>query len=90
MPDSQRISVRVKPRSSKDEVVSWEADRRQLTVRVTAPPVNNAANEATIMLISKSIKVPKSRIRVVIGSKSRDKILEIDADASRLKLLKPS
>ena len=61
-----------------------------MTVGVKAPPVGNAANEATITLISKTIKIPKSRINVALGAKSRDKIIEINADQAVLKRLKPS
>lgn len=90
MTDILRINVRVKPRSSKNEIVSWEPELRRLTIRVQAPPVNNAANEAVVNLISKTIRVPKSKIRISIGSKSRDKFVDIDADESVLKSLRPN
>ena len=84
----QRISVRVTPRSSVDEVVGWNAESNVLSVRVKASPINNAANEATIKVISKALKVPKSKIRIVGGAKSRDKIVAIDDDPSVLARLK--
>ena len=74
----QRISVRVTPRSSVDAIAGWDAESQVLSVRVKASPVNNAANEATIKVISKALKLPKSKIRIVAGAKSRDKIVAID------------
>ena len=84
----QRISVRVTPRSSVDEVVGWNAESNVLSVRVKASPINNAANEATIKVISKALKVPKSKIRIVGGAKSRDKVSAIDDGPSVLARLK--
>ena len=84
----QRISVRVTPRSSVDEVVGWNAESNVLSVRVKASPINNAANEATIKVISKALKVPKSKIRIVGGAKSRDKVVAIDDGPSVLARLK--
>ena len=84
----QRISVRVTPRSSVDEVVGWNAESHVLSVRVKASPINNAANEATIKVISKALKVPKSKIRIVGGAKSRDKVVAIDDGPSVLARLK--
>ena len=59
-----------------------------LSVRVKASPINNAANEATIKVISKALKVPKSKIRIVGGAKSRDKVVAIDDGPSVLARLK--
>lgn len=77
---SRRISVRVKPRSSRDEVVSYDAAARSMEIRVKAPPVDNAANKAVVNLLAKTFKVPKSKVWIVKGANSRDKIVEIEAD----------
>ncbi len=84
----QRISVRVTPRSSVDEAVAWDPQSQVLSVRVKAAPVDNAANEATIKVISKALKVPKFKVRIVAGAKSRDKTIAIDDDPSVLTRLK--
>lgn len=80
--DSQRIHVRLTPRSSRDEIVSWDAESWRLAVRVKAAPVDDAANEALISLLSKRLKVPKSGIRIVAGARSRNKTVEIYTDQS--------
>ncbi len=84
----QRISVRVTPRSSVDEVVAWDPQSQVLSVRVKAAPVDNAANAATIKVISKALKVPKFKVRIVAGARSRDKIIAIDDGPSVLTRLK--
>lgn len=70
-----RITVRVIPRSRKNEV-SWEGN--VLKVRLTAPPVDGAANEALITLLASRLRVPKRALRIVQGATSRQKVLEIE------------
>jgi len=48
-----------------------------LKVKVTAPPVEDAANRAVIEFLSKSLGVPKSNLQILAGAKSRDKVLQI-------------
>ncbi len=69
-----RISVRVTPRSSKN-TVEWTSGGLQ--VRLTAPPVDGAANEALIALLAERLGVAKRDIRVVHGATSRQKMVEI-------------
>ena len=75
MDDSQRVEVRLQPRASRDEIVGWRSGR--LLVRVTAPPVDERANEALRRVVAKHAGVPRSAVRIVRGSHSRDKLLEI-------------
>jgi uncharacterized protein len=62
-------------------VEGWARDengRPYLKVRVAAPPVDGAANAALEKLIAKTLKRPKSAVRIVGGEQSRVKQLEID------------
>jgi uncharacterized protein (TIGR00251 family) len=68
------IPVRVIPRSSKN-TLEWE--RGALKARLTAPPVEGAANEALIALLAEYLAVPKRAIRIVHGATSRQKTVEI-------------
>ncbi len=70
------ISVRVAPRSSKNEIMSKLPDGT-LKVKLAAPPVDGRANEALIKLLSKEFRVAKSRIRIVRGMRGRNKLVEI-------------
>ncbi len=69
-----RIQVRVIPRSSKNCIV-WEEGA--LKVRLTAPPVDGAANEALIALLAEHLGLPKRSISIVRGATSRQKTVEI-------------
>ena len=73
---SARISVKVKPRASRDIVEGWKEGA--LVVRLTSPPVDGAANSSLIRLLAKKTGVARSRIRIVFGEKGRSKILEFD------------
>ena len=68
------IEVRVIPRSSKSQIL-MRGDL--LTVKVSAPPVEGSANKALIALLAQKLKVPKSRIEVVSGERSRQKRLRV-------------
>jgi uncharacterized protein (TIGR00251 family) len=68
------INVRVIPRSSKNSI-TWE--QGILKVRLTAPPVDGAANDALIALLSELLDVPKRQVTIVRGSTGRQKTVEI-------------
>jgi uncharacterized protein len=69
-----RINVRVIPRSSKN-AIEWEEGA--LKVRLTAPPVDGAANEALLALLSERLGLPKRDIHIVHGATGRHKTVEI-------------
>ncbi len=69
------IRVKVKPNAKKDEVKQLESD--YFEVRVTAPPEKGKANSRVIELLSKHLKIPKSKIKIKKGEKSREKVFEI-------------
>ena len=73
---SVRISVKVKPRASKDAVEGWKESA--LVVRLTAPPVEGAANSSLVRLLAKKTGIARSRIRIISGEKGRSKVLEFD------------
>ncbi|MBI3242710.1 MAG: DUF167 domain-containing protein [Chloroflexi bacterium] len=70
------LSVKVTPRARKNEIVGVMADGT-LKVRVTAPPVDNKANEAVIELLAEALNVPKSRIDIVAGETSTQKLVSV-------------
>ena len=70
-----RITVRIVPRASRDVVVGMRAGA--LLVRVTAPPVDGAANEALVRLLSRRLGVAKGGIRIVTGRTSKVKVVEV-------------
>lgn len=73
---SARVRIRVTPRSSRNEVLGYQESL--LHVKVTAPPVEGAANAAIIRLLSDYFDVPKSRISLAVGAKGREKTFEVE------------
>ena len=69
------FTVRVVPRASRDAI---EGEYQgALKVRLTAPPVEDRANDALVRLLAERLKVPRSAVRIVAGEKSRMKRVEI-------------
>lgn len=73
---SSTIGVRVQPRASRNEVLGVRDDVVQ--VRVKAAPVDGKANAAMLELLADRLGIAKSRIRVVRGHSSRDKVVAVD------------
>ena len=69
------FAVRVQPRASRDEIAGeWQEG---LKIRLTAPPVDDRANEALRRFLAASLKVPLSAVRIAAGVRSRTKRVEI-------------
>jgi uncharacterized protein len=80
------LPVRVIPRASREALV-WEDDA--LRVRLTAPPVEGAANEALIALLAERLGLPRHAITLARGAASRHKLVAVeglDADELRRRL----
>lgn len=65
------LAVRVAPRASRNELAGVEAGA--LKVRLTAPPVEGAANQALVKLLAKTLGVAKGKVMVISGEHSRNK-----------------
>ena len=74
--DGVTFAVRVLPRSSRNEIVG-EAEG-VLKIKLTAPPVEGAANKALIEFLSGKFKVAKSRISIVTGQSGRSKVVAVE------------
>jgi uncharacterized protein (TIGR00251 family) len=73
----RRLIVTVVPRASKNELVGVMSDG-SLKVRLMAPPIEGAANEALCALLATVYGLKKRAVRVISGEKSRRKMVEID------------
>lgn len=78
------FAVRVAPRASRDAIEGEHAGA--LKVRVTAPPLEDRANQAVRRLLGDRLNVSVSAVRIVAGEKSRDKRVAI-AGVSRAQFL---
>jgi len=74
-PTGVRIDLRVIPRSPRTEIDGVRDGR--LLLRVTAPPVDDAANDAVVETLARVLDVPKRSIRIVNGATSRNKTVEV-------------
>lgn len=70
-----RVAVKLQPRGGRDELLGFAAD--VLRARVSVPPVDGKANKALCKLIAERVGVAPSRVSVVRGSKSREKLVEV-------------
>ncbi len=73
--DGLTLRVRVQPRASRD-ALSGEREGA-LVVRLTAPPVEGAANEALARFLGKALGVAPSAVRVVSGLTGRNKVVRV-------------
>lgn len=76
------LRVHVTPRSGRDAVTGWRGDA--LAVSVRAAPDGGRANESVCKVVSSALGIPKGAVRVARGTTSREKLLEVDADAAML------
>ena len=70
------IDVRVIPRARKTECAGFRDD--VLVVRVAAPPVEGAANDALIGFFTSALRIPRRSVRIVSGDHRRQKRLSLD------------
>lgn len=76
----KKISVYITPNAKKSEVIGEIVDLfggKTLKVKVAAPPLEGKANKELINILSEYFDVPKSKISIIVGEKSRNKIVEI-------------
>jgi len=73
--DGVILRIKVQPRASRDEVVGVQGDA--LKVRITAPPVEGAANTHLLTVLAKQLGIPRGRLELRTGSTSRLKSITI-------------
>jgi uncharacterized protein (TIGR00251 family) len=72
-PEGTLLSLKVIPRASKNEI--GETLGNELKIKVTAPPVDSAANRAVIEFIAEKLGCPKSAVVLIRGETARHKTL---------------
>ncbi len=75
------VAVRVQPRASRDEVSGLSGG--VLRVRLTAPAVENRANEALVRFLADALDLPRARVEIVTGDRGRNKVVRIHGIAPR-------
>ena len=70
------LSIRVIPRAKKSEIAGTRDGA--VLVRLTAPPVDNAANEELVELIASQLNVPKRAVMIASGERGRLKRITVE------------
>ena len=85
------LKVLIQPRSSKNIITGLHDDA--LKIKLTAPPVDGAANKMCVQFLAKKLKIPKSSLKIISGQTSRKKTIlikykNVDNSQSESKKLK--
>jgi hypothetical protein len=73
--DGVLLAIKLQPRASRNEI--GEALGGELRVKVTAPPVDSAANEALLRLLAETLDWPRSKLELIRGQTSRHKTIRV-------------
>jgi uncharacterized protein (TIGR00251 family) len=76
------LNISVSPNAKRTEVVGWHDGA--LRIRLAAPPVDGAANEALRKWLAKALKLPQSKVELLRGASGRRKQWSIDAEATQV------
>jgi uncharacterized protein (TIGR00251 family) len=83
------LDIRVIPRAPRTRVDGTRGGA--ILIRLAAPPVDGAANDALVAFLAETLALPRRQIRILSGEKSRDKRVAIeglDEPAARARLLR--
>jgi uncharacterized protein (TIGR00251 family) len=74
-PDGMILAVKLQPRASANEI--GQALGNELRIKVTAPPVDAAANQALIELLAEKLGCPRRQVELIRGHTSRHKTIKL-------------
>jgi uncharacterized protein (TIGR00251 family) len=75
-PSGTRLRLRVQARASRDEIAGIAGDA--IRVRLTAPPVDGAANDALLRFLAARLEIPRSALTLVSGHTARTKVVALN------------
>jgi len=81
-PKGITFKIYVQPRSSKTDVVGIHGDA--LKIKLTAPPVDNAANKMCVKFLARCLDLPKSSIEIMSGQTSRSKQILVKPKSGKI------
>jgi uncharacterized protein (TIGR00251 family) len=73
--DGVLLAIKLQPRASANQI--GEPLGSELRIKVTAPPVDAAANEALVRLLAETLDCPRNRVELVRGHTSRHKLVKV-------------
>jgi len=75
-PEGITLRIRIQPGASRDQIVG--VVEGALRLRISAPPVEGAANKQCVKFLAKKLHIAKSKITLLKGKHAREKILRMD------------
>jgi uncharacterized protein (TIGR00251 family) len=66
----------VQPRARRNALIPWQTGQWKLWL--TAPAVEGRANAACVDFFARGLRIARSRVRLISGEKSRNKVIELD------------
>jgi len=73
--ESVTLAIKLQPRASRNEIDARPGP--ELRIRVTAPPVEAAANEALLRLLAAALDCPRGKVELIRGHTSRNKVVKV-------------
>ena len=73
--DRVLLHVKVQPRSSRNQI--GEVVGRELKIKITAPPVDSAANKALVKFLSELLNCSRGAVQILHGETSRHKVIAV-------------
>lgn len=73
--DGVIFNIHVQPRASRNEICGIQGE--EIKLRLTSPPVEDAANKLCMEFLAKQLGVAKSRVSIIAGTKSRHKTVRV-------------
>lgn len=73
--DGVLLAIKLQPRASKNEI--GDPLGAELRIKVTAPPVEAAANEALLRLLAEKLDCPRRKVELLRGHTSRHKTVRV-------------
>ena len=74
-PSGTRLVLRIQPRASSNAIVGLHG--ASIRIRLTAPPVDGAANEALVSFLAQRLGVGAGAVDLIRGHGGRDKVVEV-------------
>ena len=81
-PGGVLIAIKLQPRASANQI--GEAFGNELRIKVTAPPVEAAANESLVRLLADTLDCPRNRLELIRGHTSRHKTVKVHGLSAEL------
>lgn len=73
--DGVTLAIKLQPRAAKNEIS--DVSGAELRIKVTAPPVDAAANEALLRLLAEKLGCARSKVELIRGHTARHKVVKV-------------